>query len=88
MSRNAVIVVAFVVGLVALIVYSVLQVQKITCDVCITYKGEQACRTGVGANEKEAVRAATESACVVLARGGMDERINCGQTPPSSKTCK
>jgi hypothetical protein len=88
MSRNAIIVLVFVAAVAGMVVYSLSQVGKVTCEVCITFDGQQACRTGVGSNEEEAVRAATESACVVLVRGGMAERIACGHTAPTSKSCK
>ena len=88
MSRSLILglfVLALVGGLVAL---GLRGVKQKTCEVCITFEGETACRTGVGRTQEEAVRAAAESCCAVLPAGNMAERIRCSQSEPTTLVCE
>lgn len=88
MSKGAILgllVTAMVVGLIA---WSIQGVKEVTCEVCITFKGETVCRTGQGRTQADAQRTAAESACAVLPAAGMAERIRCADQEPSSLSCR
>ena len=76
--------VAFVVGY---ILYSLTAVGKVSCQVCITYKGRTDCRAGTGATREEAQRTAVDVSCSLLA-SSMADGINCSNTPPTTVTCE
>lgn len=87
-SRTAKIILAL--GVIAVVVYivaSTLRLGKVSCDVCLTFKGQNACRSAAGATRDEAVNAAKGTACADLA-SGRDESIACENTPLTSVACK
>jgi len=71
-----------------LIAWSIQGVREVTCEVCITFKGETVCRTGQGRTRADAQRTAAESACAVMPTSGMAERIRCADQEPSSISCQ
>jgi hypothetical protein len=73
---------ALVVGFV---VYSTLSTStgRIRCAVCITFRGNQSCRTAAARTRELALRAATENACALVASGVTDSN-QCHETPPDS----
>ena len=71
---------------IAFLVYATLAESRVECEVCIEFRGRQACRSGTAVDRNSAVRAATASACAVLSRG-VTEGIRCDQTPPRSRRC-
>jgi hypothetical protein len=87
MSKATLLSVLFLLLVGALIAYSLTGVDQVSCEVCITYNGEQQCRTGKGRTQEDAVRTATESCCAVLPTSTMADRVKCSQTPPSSLAC-
>jgi hypothetical protein len=56
------------------------------CDVCIEWEGREVCRSGAGADEREAIQAAQKSACGGNAQG-MSEAIKCLNLQPTSVQC-
>lgn len=87
MSKTAIISLIFLALVAVLVVTSLTGVHEVTCEVCITFNGQTVCRTGQGRTREDAQRTATESACAMLATG-MDQRIECGKTEPSSMSCE
>jgi hypothetical protein len=70
----------------AFVVYRSLQVAGAQCTVCITFRGQSACRTVQGPTEPEALTGATNNACAFLASGVTDS-IACERTPPTKADC-
>jgi hypothetical protein len=75
----------FVALVVALVVYSTLNTstERIRCEVCITFRGQQACETAAARTRELAQRAATETACAQVSSGVTDSN-QCHNTPPDS----
>jgi len=86
MSKGAIIAIVFVVAVAGLIWASLRGVNEVTCEVCITYNEETACRTGKGRTKEDAIDVATRSACAVLS-SGMTESMKCERTTPTSQSC-
>ena len=73
-------------AIVAVVVLSSLQVAGIRCEVCVSFRGQEACRAVDAANEEEARRGAHTNACALLASGVTDS-LACERTPESSARC-
>ena len=71
----------------AFMIYSMIGVAQVSCEVCINFRGRTACSTARGANAEEAQHTATNVACTSLASGRTDS-IACGNTPPLRLMCK
>lgn len=74
-------------GTIGYLIYTLLSAQSWRCELCITYKGQSACRAALAETRKAAYSTAAHTACAVLANG-VTERIGCPNTRPSSVTCK
>ncbi len=74
------------VGIVAIVVGSSLQVAGVRCEVCVSFRGRQACRAVDAATEAEARRGAHTNACALLASGVTDS-LACERTPESTARC-
>ncbi len=68
------------------VVYGSMARVQAQCSLCVEFNGRNVCRSGAGADEAEARRAAQESACGGNARG-MSESIACANTPPTQVQC-
>jgi hypothetical protein len=73
----------FVVVVIAMLVYTTLGVSRYRCEVCITFQGRRACRTASASRKEQALRAAVENACALIA-AGVTETTQCEGTPPDS----
>ncbi len=73
----------FAVLVVGFVVYSTMSTRsnRIRCEVCITFRGAQACRTAAAATRELALRTATENACAQISSGVTDSN-QCNNTPP------
>jgi hypothetical protein len=69
------------------VVYSSFQVSDYECEVCITYGGQEVCRTVTGKTEAEGLRGAVDNACALLA-GGVTDTLRCTRTPPTRASCR
>jgi hypothetical protein len=78
---------AALVGLVAFVVYSSLELGGVRCEVCITFRGRDACRAVDAETEHDALEAARTNACALLASGVTDS-MACARTPPSRSECR
>jgi len=85
MSKAALISVLFLLAFVGLVVYSTLDLNKVSCEVCMTFNGRTNCAKASGTSAEEAQRTATDTACAPIS-GGMTESISCSNTPPDSVT--
>ncbi|HEY5657335.1 MAG TPA: hypothetical protein VIY27_06060, partial [Myxococcota bacterium] len=59
---------------------------RVTCEVCMSYGGQQACKQTSAADAEEALMQAKYSACSQIA-GGVKATIQCNNTPPLSSHC-
>ena len=57
-----------------------------SCEVCVTFHGQSACREAAGQTEEAAMRTAVENACAFLA-SGMTQSVACTGTAPSRWSC-
>ena len=73
----------FLAVVIGYIVYSTLSTGRVRCQVCITYRGQKACRTASASTRDLALRTATENACALLSSGVTDSN-QCNNTPPDS----
>ena len=73
-------------AMLGLIWYASASLSTHSCEVCIAYQGQSACRKAEGATPQEARRTATDLACAMLA-SGMTDSLACQRTEPSSVTC-
>lgn len=85
-SRRRLLIVLLVVGFAGLLLYNTLSAQKVTCQVCVTFKGQRNCATASHATEAEAAQSAQTTACGILA-SGMNESIACGRVAPETRSC-
>jgi hypothetical protein len=68
------------------ILYSPSREGKVTCEVCMEFKGQKSCRSASGPGRDEATRTARDNACAGIAFGREDS-IRCGNTEPASVRC-
>jgi hypothetical protein len=88
MQKNGKVLAVIGVGLfLAFMIYSLMGVAQVSCEVCINFSGRTACSMARGANAEEAQHTATRVACASLA-SGMTDSIACGNTPPVRLMCK
>jgi hypothetical protein len=73
----------FVALVVGFVVYSTIGTGRIRCEVCITYRGRQSCRTAAASTRDLALRAALDNACAIISSGVTDSN-QCHNTPPDS----
>ena len=78
-------VVAFA-AVVGYILFSPMQLGKVSCEVCMEFKGQKACRTARGPSADETTVTARDNACAQIAFGREDS-IQCGNTEPASVRC-
>jgi len=87
MNRKVILSLLGVAAVVALLFYMSISSNAYECKVTVQYGGATLHRVGGGLSEKEAIRAAVESACGTLGLA-MDEQIRCQNTPPVEAQCK
>lgn len=68
------------------LLYSTLQAQKASCEVCVSFKGGHNCAKASAESKKEAAKSAQTTACGTIAHG-MAESIECDNVPPESVNC-
>jgi len=86
-AKIAIVTVVLIVFTVGLLVYSMLQQAKVSCEVCVAFHGNNKCRSAVGPTRDEAIKTATTNACGYLT-SGMANSIACQNTPPLSVACE
>mgnify|MGYP001581567455 CR=1 FL=1 len=77
---------AALLGIIAVVVLSSLNVGGIRCEVCVDFNGRQACRAVDGDTESDAHMAAINNACALIA-SGVTDTVACQRTPPTKMTC-
>jgi hypothetical protein len=82
-SKTTVVSILFLLAVFGALVYSTLDLQGYSCEVCVTFNGRTNCAKASGTSREEAQRTATDTACAPIT-GGMSETIACSNTPPDS----
>jgi hypothetical protein len=86
MKPKTLLTLAAIVAFVAFLAWTTLSAQKVTCEVCVAFNGQNNCATASHETEAEAIRAAQTTACGPVAQG-MDQTIACGNRTPLSQKC-
>ena len=60
------------VGIGAVVILSSLNVGNVRCEVCVSFRGREACRSVEAATEEEARRGARDNACALVSSGVTD----------------
>ena len=71
---------------VAFVIYRSFHVAGFRCAVCITFQGQQACRSVDGPTEHEALTSAVNNTCAQLTSGVTDS-MACERTSPTKADC-
>jgi hypothetical protein len=79
--------IAFAAAVVGVLIYSSLGLRRHSVEVCMAYGGREACRTAGAATPEQALRAASDNACALIARG-MTESMACTSQQPVRVTWK
>jgi hypothetical protein len=74
-----------VAAILALIIYSSLNLTQHRVEVCIDFKGQSRCKIASGSTKEGALRTASDNACGEMA-GGVTDTLACGRTEPSKVT--
>jgi hypothetical protein len=86
-NRTRVLTIAFLVGLVAVVVWLGSSVGRVECRVCMEFGGRRNCATAAAPTAAEAVQSARTTACGPIA-GGVRDSIACGGATPAEQSCK
>jgi hypothetical protein len=73
-------------GLFGLLLYQLMGEGAIECRVCVSFKGQRHCATGVGPSEQVASEEAHRSACSRMA-SGVTEAFACPEKPADEVKC-
>jgi hypothetical protein len=73
----------FVVGVLAAIIWSTMNMSQVTVKVCMAYEGRTNCAQASGSTREFALRTATTTACASIA-GGVTGTIACEGSRPLS----
>jgi recombinational DNA repair protein RecR len=77
---------AAVLGAALYILLSPTTLGKVSCEVCMEFKGKEDCRTARAPSRDDAIVTARDNACAQIAFGREDS-ILCGNTEPASIRC-
>jgi hypothetical protein len=75
------------IALIVFIVYSTTGLAKVSCEVCMEFRGRMSCSLAAGTTSQEALNTARGVACSDIAFG-RDESIACAAMEPKSLKCK
>jgi len=68
------------------LLWSTLSAQRVECQACVQFNGQQNCAKVSGNTQAEALRAAVSTACGPVTQG-MNESIACQNRPPVTQRC-
>lgn len=83
MSKPVILGICFVVVVLAVLLYSTMNLAKARVEVCMAFNGRNDCRIASADTEEHALRSATSNACGLLA-SGVTDTLACEHTPPTS----
>ena len=82
-AKTGFVIVATIVVLACLMVWSSMGLTAYRVEVCMAYEGRAACRTASGAEKESALRTASDNACALIS-SGMTDSMACGRSVPTS----
>jgi hypothetical protein len=82
-NKTVAIGVAFVVAVVAFLVYSSMHIAQYRVEVCIAFHGGNQCRTASADTQEHALRSAQSNACALLV-SGVTDTMQCEHQDPVS----
>jgi len=82
-NKTVVIGVAFVLAVIAFLIYSSMNIAHFRVEVCVAFRGANQCRTASADTKDHALRSAQSNACATLA-SGVTETMQCEQSNPVS----
>lgn len=85
--RNALVTLVVLAPIFGFVIWSSFQVSEFECEVCITFEGNDVCRTVTGQTELEGLRTGIDNACALLASGVTDS-LRCQRTQPRKAGCR
>jgi hypothetical protein len=74
------------VGIAAVVVLSSLNVGNVRCEVCVSFRGREACRSVEAATEEEALRGARDNACALIS-SGVTDTLACQRQDFTTTSC-
>ena len=80
------VVIVFVVAVVGYVITSSMGTAKVSCEVCMDFKGRQSCRTARGPTREEAIQTARDNECAQIVSGRTDN-ILCGGSQLATISC-
>jgi hypothetical protein len=83
MKKPVLVGIVFVLVVLAVIVYSTMNLGKYRVEVCMTFNGRTQCRTARGDSEEHVLRTAAANACATIA-SGMTDSMACEHADPTS----
>ncbi|HLK62291.1 MAG TPA: hypothetical protein VKU19_02540 [Bryobacteraceae bacterium] len=83
MKKTVWIAIAFCVLVVGFVIYSSMGGERVSCEVCMVFKGQRDCRRASARTRENALRTAVSQACAQLS-GGVTETNQCENTAPES----
>jgi len=83
MNKTVAIGVAFVLVVVAFLVYSSMHIAQYRVEVCIAFHGGNQCRTASADTQEHALRSAQSNACALLV-SGVTDTMQCEHQDPVS----
>ncbi|HUA86131.1 MAG TPA: hypothetical protein VMB85_19880 [Bryobacteraceae bacterium] len=87
MKKPVLVGIVFIAAVLAVIIYSSMNLARQHVEVCMTYQGRSACGKAAGTTKDFALRAATSNACAQIASGVTDSTA-CERSDPVSVTWK
>ena len=85
MKKPVILGILFVVVVLAVLVYSSMNLAQYRVEVCVAFHGQTQCRTASADSEEHALRSATSNACALIS-SGVTDTIACEQSVPTSVT--
>jgi len=86
-KKPVIIGILFFLAIVAVIIYSTMNLSRYRVEVCMQFNGRTSCRTTSGSTEDFALRTAMQNACAEIASGVTDS-IACEHSQPLRVTWK
>jgi len=83
MNKTVLIGVAFVVAVLAFLIYSSMHVARYRVEVCVNFQGRTECRTASADTQEHALRSAQSNACALMV-SGVTETMGCERANPAS----
>ena len=87
MSRAGILSLVVVIVVAVMIWYALQGTAQASCNVCMSWNGQQRCQEGAGTTEQEAINRTRTAICAVLTSGRADN-MKCGDKQPDSVECR